>query len=435
MTTVHVVGGGIAGLSAAWFLERRGFDVEVHEASDRPGGKIATGDVEGRPVELGPDAFLARTHDGVELCRALGLGDELIAPATSSAHLLVNGRLRPLPEGLVLGVPSDVLAVARSGVISNVGLLRAAAEPFLPGHPLRRDASVGRVVRNRFGPEVFEKLVDPLVSGINAGKADELSIDATTPQLSALARRDRSLLVGARRARRVAPAGGPVFLTVRSGLQRLVEALVTDLHGPVHLGAPVTSLQDLGGDGVVVAAPAFAAADLLGDAVAGELHAISYASVALTVLTYPLGAVRRHLDGSGFLVPRAEGRLMTACSWGSSKWPHWAGPGRVVLRVSAGRSDDERALELDDAELADRLHSEVAAVLNITAEPDEAVVTRWPRSFPQYAVGHLDRVAHIEDALPAHIAVAGAAYRGVGIPACIASGRAAAERLASTLAP
>ena len=432
---IDVVGGGIAGLAAAWFLEQRGFDVEVHEASDRVGGKIATGNIEGRPVELGPDAFLARTHDAVELCRALGLGDELVAPATGSAHLLINGRLRPLPEGLVLGVPSDVYAVARSGVISNLGLLRAAAEPFLPGRPLRDDASVGAVVRNRFGPEVFEKLVDPLVSGINAGRADDLSIDATTPQLSMLARRDRSLLVAARRARRTAPAGGPVFLTVRSGLQRLVDALVADLHGPVHLGSSVSSLDDLDGDGVVVATPAFAAAKLLDGEAAEELAAVPYASVTLSVLTYPLGAVRRHLDGSGFLVPRAEGRLMTACSWGSSKWPHWAGPDRVVLRISAGRSDDERALDLDDDELGARLHDEVAKVLNITAEPDEVVVTRWPRSFPQYAVGHLDRVARIEDALPDRVALAGAALRGVGIPACIASGRAAAERLASTLAP
>jgi oxygen-dependent protoporphyrinogen oxidase len=145
--------------------------------------------------------------------------------------------------------------------------------------------------------------------------------------------------------------------------------------------------------------------------------------------------VRRHLDGSGFLVPRSEGRLMTACSWGSSKWPHWAGPDRVVLRISAGRSDDGRAMTLDDDELAGRLHAEAAEVLGIGSEPDEVVVARWPRSFPQYAVGHLDRVARVERALPANVALAGAAYRGVGLPACIASGRTAVERLASTLQP
>lgn len=435
MKKIDVVGGGIAGLASAWFLERRGFEVEVHEASDRLGGKIATGNVEGRPVELGPDAFLARVHDGVELCRALGLGDDLVAPATGQAHLLLGGQLRPLPEGLVLGVPSDVFAVARSGVLSLAGLARAFLEPVLPGHPITEDASVGSVVRGRFGPEVFERLVDPLVSGINAGKADELSIDAVTPQLAALARRDRSLLLGARRARRTAPAGGPVFLTVRSGLSRLVDALAADLGGKVHCNHDVTSLDDLDGDGVVLATPAPATAALLDGDAASELAAITYASVTLTVLTYAEHAVRRHLDGSGFLVPRSEGRLMTACSWGSSKWAHWAKPGRVVLRVSAGRSDDTRALELSDDELVERLHAELSEVLGLSGPPDDAIVTRWPASFPQYAVGHFERVARIEAALPSHVALAGAAYRGVGIPACIASGRAAAERLAAALTP
>jgi oxygen-dependent protoporphyrinogen oxidase len=336
---------------------------------------------------------------------------------------------------LVLGVPSDVGAVARAGVLSPRGLARAALEPMLPGHPLREDASVGSVVRGRFGSEVFERLVDPLVSGINAGRADELSIDATTPQLAALAHRDRSLLLGARRSRRAAPAGGPVFLTVRSGLSRLVDGLAADLQAKVHLGSSISSLADLDSAGVVVATPAGPAAQLLGGDAGRELAAIRYASVTLTVLTYPEAAVRRYLDGSGFLVPRREGRLMTACSWGSSKWPHWGGPGRVVLRVSAGRSDDDRAMDLDDDELVARLHGELDEVLGLSAPPDDAIVTRWPNSFPQYRVGHLDRVARIEAALPHNVAVAGAAYRGVGIPACIASGRAAADRLAAALLP
>jgi oxygen-dependent protoporphyrinogen oxidase len=430
---VAVVGGGIAGLAAAWFLERRGVEVELHEASDRLGGKILTGDVGGRPVELGPDAFLARVHEGVELVRALGLGDELVAPATGKAYLLLGGRLRALPEGLVLGVPSSVPAVARSGVLSTGGLLRAAAEPLLPGHPLDRDRSVGDVVRARFGREVFERLVDPLVSGINAGRADDLSIDATTPQLSALARGYRSLMVGARASRRRMPSGGPVFLTVRSGLSRLVDTLAKELRATPHLGSTVTSLDALDADGVVVATPAYAAAALLGGEAGQELDGIAHASVALAVFTYPAASVRRRLDGSGFLVPRSEGRLMTACSWGSSKWPHWSRTDRVVLRVSAGRSDDGRAFTVDDATLAATLHGEVADVLDISAEPDEVVVTRWPDSFPQYAVGHLDRVARIETALPPHVALAGAALRGVGLPACIASGRLAAERLATHL--
>ena len=418
---VAVVGGGIAGLSAAWFLHRDGVDVTVYEAEARLGGKILSAD-----VELGADAFLARVPDAAELCREVGLGDELVSPATGQAFVWQGGRLRALPAGLVLGVPTDIGAAARSGILSPLGLGRAAVEPLLPGGDRSRDQSVGSLVRARFGDEVFERLVDPLISGINAGRADDLSLDAVTPQLAAAARSSRSLLLGLRRAR-PADSGAPVFLTVRSGLGTLVERLAAALPD-VRTSCPVRSLDELDADAFVVAVPAFVAAELVPD-VADELRAIEYASVVLTVLSYPASAVRRSLDGSGFLVPRSEGRLMTACSWGSSKWPHWEKPGEVLFRVSAGRSDDDRAMELSDEKLVSRLHAELSEAMGLSADPISSVVTRWPRSFPQYAVGHLDRIARIEAALPPNIALAGAALRGVGIPACIASGRAAASRV------
>ena len=430
---VDVVGGGIAGLAAAWFAERAGDDVVLHEAEQRLGGKIRTVDLHGRPVELGPDAFLARVPDAADLCRAVGLGDELVSPATGTAYLLHGTRLRRLPEGLVLGVPSDPVAVARAGILSPAGLARAAVEPFLPGRPLDRDASVAAVVRQRFGPEVLEKLVDPLVSGINAGDTEQLSIDATTPQLAALARGDRSLLLGARKLTRGRRPGDPVFLTVGGGLRRLVDTLRARLtRTEVRTGAPVASLDQLDGDATVLAVPAFAGAALLEERApdaARALAEIDYASVVLTVLAYPAEAVTRPVDGSGFLVPRREGRLTTACSVASRKWPHWAREGEVLLRVSAGRAGDDRAMALDDDELVDRLHGELAGVLGLTAAPTWSQVARWPRSFPQYAVGHLDVVDRIEAALPADMAVAGAAYRGVGLPACVASARRAVERL------
>ena len=427
---VAVVGGGIAGLAAAWFLHRDGVEVTVYEADDRLGGKVQTGSLDGRPVELAADAFLARVPDAAELCRELGLGDELVSPATGQAYLWLGARLRPLPEGLALGVPTDLAAVARSGVLSVGGLGRAALEPLLPATSVAADRSVGSLVRARFGDEVFERLVDPLISGINAGRADDLSLDAVTPQLAAAARSSRSLLLGLRRARS-GDSAGPVFLTVQSGLGRLVDRLVGVLPD-VRTSSPVASLADLDADRVVLAVPAFAAADLL-SAVAPDAAAlladIEYASVVLTLLSYPADAIGRSLDGSGFLVPRGEGRLMTACSWGSSKWPHWAKPGEVLFRVSAGRAGDDRALQLSDEVLVARLHAELSEAVGLQGEPLSSVVARWPRSFPQYAVGHLDRVARIEAALPPHIAVAGAALRGVGIPACIASGRAAAARV------
>jgi oxygen-dependent protoporphyrinogen oxidase len=428
-----VVGGGITGLAAAFFLEEAGHYVTLYEADRTLGGKIHTVDLHGRPLELGPDAFLARVPEAVDLCRAVGLGDDLLAPATGVAHVWQRGRLRRLPEGLVLGIPSDVLAVARSGVLSPAGLLRAALEPLLPGRPLDHDATVAEVVAGRFGPEVLERLVDPLVSGINAGDTRRLSVDATTPQLAALARGHRSLVLGARNVAAARRPGDPIFLTVPDGLRRLVRALRDRLvHADVRTEAPVTSLTDLAAEAVVLAVPAFAAAELLSErapAAAEGLGSIEYASVVLTVLAYPAGAVGRSLDGSGFLVPRREGRLMTACSWASAKWPHWAREGEVLLRVSAGRAGDSRALDLDDDTLVERLHAEVAEAMAITAPPLWSQVARWPRSFPQYPVGHLQHVDAIEAALPPDIQVAGAAYRGVGIPACIASARRAIDRL------
>jgi oxygen-dependent protoporphyrinogen oxidase len=429
---IAVVGGGIAGLASAFFLEDAGHEVTLYEADRRLGGKIHTVDLHGRPVELGPDAFLARVPDATELCQALGLGDELIAPATGDARVWIDGHLRPLPEGLVLGVPSDVLAVARSGVLSPRGLARAALEPLLPGRRLDSDRSVADLVASRFGHQVLDRLVDPLVSGINAGDTRRLSVEATTPQLAALARQHRSLLLGARSLTRARRPGDPVFLTVAGGLRRLVDGLVGRLRGDVRTGTPVSSLDDLDADGVVLAVPAPAAAPLVSrraPAAAEQLAAFEDASVVLTLLAYPAESVGHPLDGSGFLVPRREGRLTTACSWASSKWPHWVRPGEVLLRVSAGRAGDERALDLDDDELVARLHAEVAPALAISAPPTWTHVARWPASFPQYPVGHLARVDAIEAALPPNVALAGAAYRGVGIPACIASARRAAERL------
>jgi oxygen-dependent protoporphyrinogen oxidase len=431
---VAVVGGGIAGLAAAFYLEEAGHQVTLYEASRHLGGKIHTLDLHGRPVELGPDAFLARVPEAIDLCQAVGLGDDLVAPARGEAYLWTGGRMRRLPDGLVLGVPSDLLAVARSGVLSPAGLLRAALEPLLRGQPLDRDASVAEVVAGRFGPEVLDRLVDPLVSGINAGDTHQLSVDATTPQLAALARGHRSLLLGARKVTRARRPGEPVFFTVEGGLRRLVHALEARLvHADVRTEAPVTSIDDLAAEAVVLAVPAFAAADLLrGGApdAADGLAAIDYASVVLTVMAYPAGAVGRPLDGSGFLVPRREGHLMTACSWASAKWPHWSREGEVLLRISAGRAGDSRALDLDDDALVARLHAEVAEAMGITTTaPSWTQVARWPRSFPQYPVGHLDRVSAIEATLPSWIAVAGAAYRGVGIPACIASARRAVDRV------
>lgn len=451
---VVVVGGGISGLAAAYALAgRHRLPVTICEAEERLGGKIRTEVFAGSRLDLGPDAFLARRPEALALCEELGLAGELVAPATASAYVWSRNRLRRLPPGLALGVPTSLGPLIRSRVLSPAGLARVAIEPFVPGRPLDDDEALGALVRRRLGREVHCRLVDPLVGGINAGDTDHLSVDVAAPNLAVAARHHRSLVAGARRQAAAAPpAPGPAFLTLPGGLTRLVEALTERLATSgveVRTKEPVTGLTPRSGGGyqvdvasgtvdagaVVLAVPAFAAAPLLAPLAPGAattLAEVDYASVALVALSYPRSAVGRRLDGSGFLVARGEGRLMTACSWASSKWAHLDTGRHVVLRVSAGRAGDARAESLDDAALVERLRLELDAVLAISGPPAEVRVTRWPRAFPQYAPGHLRRIAGAEAEVALRlpgVALAGAALAGVGLPACIASGLRAAERL------
>jgi oxygen-dependent protoporphyrinogen oxidase len=467
VSDVVVVGGGIAGLAAAWELARGtpGCDVTLIEGSERLGGKITTSPFAGIELDEGPDSFLARVPAAADLVREAGLGDELVAPATGHAWLWARSRLRRLPTGLVLGIPTDVVALARSRVLPPGGAPRAALDLVLPGAPVGRDddVAVGALVRRRMGGAVADELVDPLLGGINGSHVDHLSLAVAAPQILAAARRQAGLIRGLRTAGTRGTATGaiatgeaaPVFLTVRGGLQRLVDALRAGLfaaRATVVTGDSVVALERrtpgwdvrlrsgrvLGADGVVVACPPAAASSLLrtvSPAAAVELGAIQTASVALVSLAYP-AAGQPTWDGSGFLVPRGERRLVTAGSWVGQKWPHLDVPGRILVRASAGRVDDVRIADLADDELASAVHREVAAAMGLRGTPVEIRVNRWPDSFPQYEVGHLERVERVERRLAADaptLKLAGAALRGVGLATCIAGGRDAAARVRSAV--
>ncbi|HEX2849760.1 MAG TPA: protoporphyrinogen oxidase [Acidimicrobiales bacterium] len=454
MTRSVVVGGGISGLAGAWALAGAGHDVVVLEAAPRLGGKILTTDFDGRPVDEGPDAFLARVPAAVDLCREIGL-DDLVSPAAGRAYLWLDGTLKAIPPGHVLGVPVDLEPIAKSGILSTLGLARASLEPRLPGAPLPAgvDVGVGELVRRRYGHEVLERLVDPLLGGINAGRSEELSIDVGAAQLAAAARRDASLTKALRALRDAAPPAdptAPVFYAPAGGMGRLVDALVHALRDRGVELSTATAVEAITRDGdrwevrtvggevmaadrVLVTVPAFTAARLLeplSRRAAAVLSAVEYSSVALVTLAYPAGEV--DLDGSGFLVPRIEGRLLTAGSVFSNKWPALGGAGTAIIRASVGRVGDERGLALDDGTLVERVHDELVDALGMHFRPAAVRVSRWIRAFPQYRPGHLDRMAEAEAALAEDapgVAVTGAAARGVGIPTCIGAARAAAATL------
>lgn len=438
---VAVVGGGITGLATAYYLEKAGVAATVIEAGDRLGGKIQTLDLGGVPVEAGPDTFLARVPWAVDLCRELGLGDELVEPATGKAFLWTGGGLKPLPERHVLGVPTALRPLLRSGVLSPAGVARACLDLVLPRTSFGDDPSVAEVVGRRMGRQALERLVEPLVGGINAGRADALSLAATARPIAEGARRSRSLVLGLRGAK-PGPAG-PVFLGLAGGLGRLIERLAEEV-SDVRLGTLVQGVDagytlrcepgpDVVADAVVVTVPPFAGAGMLAQvapAAAALMAEIRHASVVTATLAYDRAAVRRPLEGAGMLVPRVEGRLVTACTWSTSKWPALAAGGMVLLRASAGRDGDDRAMELPDEEVVRRLHDELAPVLDLRARPEASLVSRWPRGFPQYDVGHQARVDAIETALVTDapgVFVAGAAYRGLGIAACVEQARRVAE--------
>jgi oxygen-dependent protoporphyrinogen oxidase len=456
---VVVVGGGICGLAAAWELSADPtLEVVVVESSERFGGKIRTSAFAGRAVDEGADAFLLRVPEGLALADELGLGGTLVSPATSTALVWCPDGLRPLPSGLVLGIPTDAEALAGAGIVSPAAVEAVRVEASVAGDPLGGDESVGSLVRRRFGVEVLRRLVEPLVGGINAGEADELSVDAVVPQIAAAARRDASLTAGLRAAAAEhPPAPGPVFAAPRAGMGALVDELAMGLAArgvDLRTGAPVASIERRGrgwsvaiaGDdpvvleagGVVVAAPAAAASRLLApvaSTAAALLGGIAHASVAMVTLAVPTALVRRQVDASGFLVPRDAGLTITAASWASSKWAHLAGGDTAILRVSCGHHADPRPVELPDDELLDAVLADLATTMGLEVAPSEVRISRYVDGFPQYEVGHLDRVAAIEsavrDAAP-RLVVAGAALRGLGVPACIRQGRQAAHQLAGS---
>nr|WP_268748719.1 protoporphyrinogen oxidase [Streptomyces noursei] len=464
---VVVVGGGIAGLTAAHRLLAGGARVTLLEASERLGGKLLAGEIAGVPVDLGAESMLARRPEAVDLARAVGLGDRLQPPGTATASLWTRGALRPMPKGHMMGVPGDLGPLAASGVLSPEGLARIEADRTLPTTEIGTDVGVGEYVAARLGREVVDRLVEPLLGGVYAGDAYRISMRAAVPQLFDAARRGGSLIEGVRglqdRAQAAVPEGmaamGPVFMGIAGGIGTLPGAVAEAVRrsgGEILLRTPVRALhwsaadgwrveageRTLTADAVVLAAPATAAERLLRagcPAAADELAAVEYASMALVTMAFRRTDLTTVPSGSGFLVPPVDGHRIKASTFASHKW-NWiadADPDLFVLRTSLGRHGDEADLGRDDDELVGLSLADLGEAVGLAARPVASTVTRWDGGLPQYAVGHVDRTARIRAAvagLPGPLRVCGALYDGVGIPACIGSAGRAADEILGTLA-
>lgn len=457
-----IIGGGIAGLAAAYELEKAGAAYTLFEAGPRLGGVIASENVAGSVLEDGPDSFISEKPAAAELCRELGLDDSLV-PSNDPArktYIVVKNRLVSLPDGLMFLVPTKLIPTALSPLFSLGTKIRMGLELLHPPRPSEQDESVASLVERHYGPEVVDRLAGPLLSGIYGGEAHQLSARAVLARMVEMEAKygslTRAMLAAMKNAPKPAASGRParsLFTTLRGGLQQMIDALVATLNPTsIRRNTPVRSVErtadgwrittEAGSEefgALIVATPAWAAAQLLSTvdaALSEELAGVPYSSSITVNLVYDESKLGPLPEGFGFLVPASAGRAMLACTFSHRKFLGRTAPGKAVLRAFLGGVRNESLLDQPDEVLiatARREFSEIlgAKVLGPHVEPEEARVSRWRRAMAQYAVGHLERVARIRGrvaALPG-LHLAGNAYDGIGIPDCIRLGRKAAREI------
>jgi protoporphyrinogen/coproporphyrinogen III oxidase len=466
---VAVVGGGISGLVAAYRLRTLLgpiAEIVLVEGSRRLGGALRTVELGGVALDVGAEAFLTRRPEAAELVEELGLGGQLTHPTPATPTVRAAGRTVALPTGTLLGLPGAAADVA--GLLSAPGVARVAAEPTLPlcWEP-GRDAAVGMLLRERAGDELVDRLVDPLLGGVYAGRADALGLRATLPAVATALDRGAGSLLAAARSSMPGVSGSharcvrlscpdPVFGTLVGGLGGLVDALVAAAAVRPRLGLPVRGLartpdgwrlelgsvrnpEYLDADAVVLAVPAPALRRLLAHplpAASAAVGRVEVASSAVVGLALPLPAAQALPAASGVLVASTEPLSVKAFTFSGRKWAHASSPEVLLVRGSLGRHGEARVLQCDDAELVDTVRADLAAITGVTAAPVDTVVVRWGGGLPQYAPGHCDVVATLEQEVAGAdgLAVAGAILHGIGLPACIATADAAARRIAAYLA-
>jgi len=460
-SSILIIGGGITGLSAAYYATKRNPDAHIIliESSNRWGGKIITDRVpfdDGQfIIEGGPDTFLATKPYATALCQELGIGDRLHGTnqKNKNTYVLHRNKLEPLPDGLALMIPTNVESILKSHLVSWAGKARMGLDFLLPAKNVNGDESLGGFVSRRLGREAYENLIEPLMSGVYAGDGDALSLASTFPYLRGLEIKYGSLARGALKMRaqsngKSVQGSRSAFLTPTTGLAEIVEALVESLKSKVNLRLNTTvsrisnndsrfivELADgssLDSDSLIVATPAYIGGALLAsfDAeLASVLQSIPYASTATVSFAYRQSDLPHELDGYGYVIPRRAGRKALAGTWTSTKFPHRAPERYVLIRVFVGRAGQN--IPWNENKLFELAKEEVKLTSDITAEPIVSRVFMWEKAMPQYNLGHLEILQHMDAALENYpnLALAGAGYRGIGIPDCIHSGELAVEKI------
>lgn len=459
MRRIAVVGGGIAGLTAAYYLQQEiaaknlPYQVKLIEASPHLGGKIKTIKKDGFRIERGPDSFLIRKESAARLAKNVGLEKDLEKNATGKSYILVNKKLHEIPKASFMGVPTRITPFLFSDLFSSKGKLRAGMDFILPKGKPQDDQSLGVFFRRRLGDELLENLIEPLLSGIYAGDIDDLSLMATFPNFYQLEQNHGSLIKGIRKTmpekkQKTKGKKPSMFLSLKNGLESLVDAMETRLApDTVSKGVSVDHIEHkqdayhllLGNgevykaDAVIAAAPHFAVQRMFSQyefmAPLKEMKATSVANVALA---FDASAIKKDIEGTGFVVSRNSDFRITACTWTHKKWPSTTPEGKVLLRCYVGRPGDEGVVDLTDEEITEIVLTDLNKTMNISQKPDFAVVTRWKDAMPQYNVGHKQRLEKVRKAMQTELPgvyLAGSSYEGIGLPDCIDQGEAAVGKV------
>ena len=456
---IIIIGGGIAGLTSAFYLQKAiqehnlPIEIQLIEASHRLGGKMQTVIRDGYTIERGPDSFLARKTSITRLAREVGMEDQLVHNSTGKSFVLVNEKLHSMPGGSIMGIPTEVGPFLTTGLFSIPGKLRAEADFILPRSESGKDQSLGEFFRRRLGDEVVENLIEPLLSGIYAGDIDQLSLMSTFPQFYEVEQKYRSLIIGMKKSAPTQPKKPEnnekvkgAFLTFKTGLQSFAEAIEAKLDKRSILkGHRVDKVTKVGNkyevylnngetlvaDSIIAATPHKITQAMFAEySFFDPLKSVPSTSVATVALAFPKEAVKNDIDGTGFVVSRNSDYSITACTWTHKKWAHSTPEGKVLLRCYVGRSGDETIVDLSDDRIIKIVLDDLKKTMDITMNPDFAIISRWKNSMPQYTVGHKQRLIDIDKQLKTElpgIFLAGSSYGGVGLPDCIDQGEAAVK--------